>query len=179
MRQPRFDIKALQQDSQERRHFEVLPADCHAEIVARMAFLVTRGSLPDTAYHNASETMHADEAEAERDFRWDLVKRVADAWPDPARGPDGRPAPGVFELARQLEGLIDATIEIPALHEANRETIADMAHTARMRRKLVETFDAEVALRMPEPAAGPAAGDGAESDGMGYDSRFDDEDQPF
>jgi len=152
-------------------HFAELPPERHRELLARMAFLVTRGALPDVAYHRANDGMVLDEMEdeAEHGIDWDVVKAVADAWPDPARGADARPVPGVLALARNLVGLVEATIEVPQTLEDNRDQLAELCLSARMRKLVLELFESERTRRSPpvpeEPEGEAGAGEAGEGDG--------------
>lgn len=155
-------------------HFAELPQDRHRELLARMAFLVIRGSLPDRAYHTANDGMVLDEQEDETAFGidWDVVKQVADAWPDPARTPDARPVHGVLSLARNLVGLVEAAVEVPETLESNRDQLSELCLTPRMRRLVLALFDAELARRTPpapEAAEEGEEGDGESGDGTRYD----------
>jgi hypothetical protein len=176
-------IKSLEQGGMQQVHFSGLGRERHRELLARMAFLVTRGALPDVAYHTANDGMVRDEVEDEAalGIEWDVVKAVADSWPDPARAPDARPVPGVLELARNLVGMVEATLEIPGTVEENRAQLSELCLTARMRRMVMALFDAELLRRRPPPPEEPeddgsAAG---ESGDAAQDWRADDGYEPF
>ena len=157
-------------------HFAGLASDRHGELLARMAFLVTRGALPDVAYHAANDGMVLDEQEEENPdwIDWNVVKAVAAAWPDPARGPDARPVHGVLELARNIVGLVESTVEVPETYESNLDQLAGLCLSERMRRMVLGLFEAELARRRPEPEEPPPAD---EPDGAGWAPPDDDE--PF